>query len=323
MLVSKTKKPFKRKSPTPKGLPGKSYLYIVELDNYLRKSLSILSNTNIFDVYVSSYIRWMVKSNNRKELSNDLLNYLSCYGTERIDFILPSRLLSRSDIFSFLTALSNSIKKYKDIIKNGSSVEEDDVFAAHFRMKWENMLPELLNSILDITDKISSIYSLLIDNYLFYIVKKLMTGRKGESNPDNLNSDAYEVLVAMVDSYNTKRSKIPFNKYLNYFILLNKDKVIKHENWGLDTGKIISLNSVEDKKDTTKGGYNKNRSINEELLFAIRKYSIEEKKDSDSKNLIDNLNDMLPKPFYKILSTFYGIIDPLTPEEEVQLILNN
>lgn len=319
----------------PKGMPGKSYTHVIELDRLFRIILSPFLSLNIFDLYVASCIKNRRKQKERKKMVTAYINYMACYDSDRIDFILPSTLIQRSQILQFLVEYKNYIKRRKDLL--GKDIEDlttDDIkFLFLINIRIGDNLVFIEKNIEDILEDIKFIYTHIMQNYVTYIIKGLMLRRKGEINPNKLNTDAYNVLVAMLDSYDVLKSRVTFNTYLIFFIKAVKNDIIKRETWNLKVGKLLSLDTILE--ENTKDNFNnvlplnlntvKNNSYSDisnilNILNHTNEYESYDLKEYEF--IIDKLLDYLPKPFYDILTSKFEIITPLNIEEELALILN-
>ena len=259
--------------PVKTGAPSKSYIYVLDLDKLLKKAMSILSLFPVFDCYIASYLNWKRRYNNRIETIDQYLRFFICDSPERVNFLIRSRVVSRTDI----------IKIIEDTLEENNFLSSNAMTSFFLR---RSLKPILL--------KVKGLISLLYSHYNRYIVKGLMLRRCGVNNPRKLKTNAYYVLLNMLNSYDYRRSKIPFNRFLNYSIMSEKNKIIKYETWDLSgklesiDGKILTYNSPVDKDDT---------------LNIIKKY--------------------LPESFLAVLTLYFNIIDPLSSREELQLLLDN
>jgi len=259
--------------PVKTGAPSKSYIYVLDLDKLLRKAMSALSLHTVFDCYVASYLIWKRRYKDRIEAIDQYLRFFVCDSPERVNFLIKSRVVTRTDI----------IKIIEDIL------EEDNFLSVDAMNSF--FLKKSLSSILK---KIKNIISLLYSHYNRYIIKGLMLRRCGVDNPLKLKTNAYYVLLNMLNNYDYNRSKIPFNRFLNYSIMSEKDKIIKYETWDLNGG----METIEDKVLVYTPSVNKNETLN-----LIKKH--------------------LPDSFLKVLVLHYNIIDPLTAQEELHLLLTS
>jgi hypothetical protein len=298
---------------TAKGLPGKSYIYILELDKHIKNILSLLYNLPILDLHVASKVQWKTKSNDREKVVSEFLNYMACYDNTRVNFLLPSKIIKRSDFIQFISQLDISLSKYKKIIEKKDKTYEETLFL----FKTQNILKGNLSGLLFSTEKVNlTIFELmntLITNYLYFIVKGLMARRKSEKNPNKLNTDAYNVLLDMIDSYNVNKSKIPFNKYLKFFILAKKNKIIKYETWNLEAGQLKSLETIQKSK--------KDRKELNEVFAAINRLRKDKEKDEEFAYFLSKLEKNMPPMFFDIMLAKFGVLLPLTPQEEITILL--
>jgi len=298
-----------------KGLPGKSFIHIIDLDFHLRNALCYLSNTKFINYYISSFIKWKFRYKDRLQMTNDLINFLIIYDESRVTVLFNSKLVTRVDMIELISKVDTSIKTYKDLLTiynedREKLTYENNLYIYKFKQKWGKFIDGILLSFPYLSKNIKDIQTNLINHYLHFIVKGLMRGRKGVADPSSLNSEAYEVLIDMINSYNIKRSKVPFNSYLVWFIKAGKHRVIKSELWDLKEGSLVSLQEVQE---------NKSKKGKNEITKAIEKYYKKGSKDIN----YNYLYNYLPKPFKNIICLNYGIIEPLTPAEEIELLIHN
>jgi hypothetical protein len=106
-------------------------------------------------------------------------------------------------------------------------------------------------------------------------------------------------MLEMLDSYDPARSKVPFHNFLKFFIKAEKNRMIKSDNWGLNSGEMEEFdeNYVEP-------------------LELEHSYSIEQ-----NQEFIDTLALYLPNSIYQILSLKFGILNPLNPEDEIKMLV--
>lgn len=303
---------------TNKGLPAKSYTYILDLDYYLRMGMSILVNTPYFDFLVASSLEWKYKYKDRERLVNDFIKYLSINDESRINILFNSNFFSRVDMIKILVKCNEIMNKYNSLIVKDELTKEQFDFLLKTKLNWGNFFICIEKNIGKITSEIQKIQTLLINHYVTYIIKGLMQRRKGEHNPDKLKADAYELLMRMIDSYNPNRSKVPFHNYLKFFIRSGKNKVIQRELWNLPEGSIVSIDELHEqrKESETK----KKLDVVEEILnnnvTVLR--AAEERK-----LLVEKVSNYIPKPLMDLLALQFRLVDPLQPAEEIVLLMNN
>lgn len=288
------------------GLPAKSYVYVLSIDYYLRLAISPIINSGLLDNFINSQIIWKVKYKDRERIVMEFLNFMSCYSEDRLEFILPSKLISRSKLLSALVSIKNAITKCDLLLtKIETLTGKESKFVFNFQQLWKDRYAAM-RSIPICVDKIYAIYNLLVENYRFFIVKGLLSRRRGEAYPERFNTDAFYVINDMIDSYDTRRSKVPFNRYLEFFIRASKDKIIKNENWSLETGKIIPIDSLF--KET--GEEIEHEFIAEETELSLEHFT-----------KVDKIVEHLDGIFQRMLLISHSIITPLKPEEEIKLLI--
>ncbi len=315
-----------------KGLPGKSYVYLLSLDNLIKNALSFIVENNFFDLFVSSKVTWKYKYPTREKSVNSFLNYLGCYYSDRVDFLINSNFVSRSDLIIYLNQINKLLEFYQSVIsqKDKELSEEDyKVLALLLQFKTKNFNWSMVNSFSEVVEEIKLVYDTLISNFIDYIRKGLMQRRKGVKDPKSLSTDAYKALVLMVDNYNTDRSRIPFNNYLKYFIKDTKSKIIKEETWGLTAGKLVGIDNLLKDKDVEQVDEGRTKKVEQDIdnnPFSYNskpKLLAEVRAEEDQKEILNKLSTVLPKPFYAMLAVSFQLIDPLETYEELLLFSNN
>jgi hypothetical protein len=234
-------------------------------------------------------------------MMQDFFNYMLVYDESRISYLVPSRFFKRSDMIEILNRLCSSIQKYEKILLK----EEEDrnnkelKYLFKFELKFGKDTFCMRRAITETFKKIQEIQEILIKNYLNFILAHLMKKRTGGKNPHELKYEAYQTMLEMLDSYDPARSKVPFHNFLKFFIKAEKHKMIKEDNWGLNSGEMEEFdeNYVEP-------------------LETEHSYSIEQNQD-----FIDTLALYLPNSIYQILSLKFGILNPLNPEDEIKMLV--
>lgn len=299
---------------TDKGLPGKSFLYILEIDKYLRMALSLLSPAIYFDLFVASCITYRFKQKHRKQSLDNFLNYMCVYDESRVDYILTCQFITRSKWFEFLSLVAKTFSKVDECI--GSEEETCTAYLFSLKKRWGPNFWLIHKNIQDLHERVTHYQDILVRHYLRHIIGKLMSRRKGENNPKLLTSDAYLVMLEMIDKYDPERSKIPFSNFLKFFISAGKNKVIKTETWGLRDGAIVSLDSLSENTSEQECFEQKLTQMTDPTFDNGHSFS-------EEYALVEEAFDSLPLPLANILSLNFGLIDPLTPEQEVRLLLNS
>lgn len=241
-----------------KGLPCKSYVYLIEIDVYINMILSFLSRYNWFDQYISSLITWRYKYVDREKTALSFLRFSCVYDETRV--LELKRWVHRSTLIRWF----------------------------HKLFKTEG-LPGVVNQVLaDCFPMIHSVQKQLVQHYTVFAVKQLLLRRRGEKNPDMLKGDAYESIVDAIDNYNPSVSKIPFNKFLNYYIKNKKNIVIQRELWGLAEGSLVPLEEGHEPPVPT---------------------------DTTGLDYLDEILSGLNTEYKRVLYNKYMILDVLTPQE--------
>ncbi len=203
------------------GLPGKSYLHIIELDIHINMILSYMLDSYLLDNFISSLITYKYRYIDRETILNDFINFTCTNSLDRLELLTNSKLVLRSDLIKFFKKL------YKLALED----------------KIESNLKTVL---LDVVPKIHDFQKLLIDHYLNFSLSILSSRRCGYINMNELRSDAYEAIIDAVDNYNYTRSKVPFNKFLTFHVKNKKGKTISHDLWGLPQGSLVEIDDNEE-----------------------------------------------------------------------------
>lgn len=282
-----------------RGLPGKSFIYVITLDYYLKMAMSYLSNTPFLDSYIASFIKWKLVYVSREKMMNDFFNYMLVYDESRVEYLIPSRFFRRSNIIEILNRLNNSIIKYNTILEKEEKTNKDLKYMFKFELKFGKETFCMRKAIQDIFIKVQEIQEKIIKFYLNFILANLMKKRTGGKNPQELKFEAYQTMLEMLDSYDPARSKVPFHNFLKFFIKAEKHKMIKDDNWGLNSGEMEEFddNYVE--------------PIDVECSYSIER----------NQEFIDMLALYLPENIYKILSLKFGILNPITPSDEIKMMI--
>ena len=299
-----------------KGLPGKSYTHILSLDYYLKMALCYICHAPFFNSYISSLVGWKFRFKDRERVVDEFINFLAIGDESRVESVFTGKILHRVHLIKLLIKMDNEITRFKEIKNKESISDEEFLFLFSIQNKYGDMLDIYINYLPPIISHIKKIKDTLTKHYVSFIVKGLMQRRKGETNPNKLKSDAYEILVMMLRQYNPYKSKVPFHNYLKYYIRSGKDKVIKRELWDLQEGSLVYF---EDLEKSGKSDEDKDGSVVEEILkSSYSQMRITEEK----RELVDKIGSYLPRSFGQILAVNYCLIDPLSPEEEVHLLVS-
>ncbi len=287
-----------------KGLPAKSFVWIIDIDVYLKNALSLLSNTEFLDNYISKFLTWRFKYTHREKCAEAFINYMCIYDEERINCLFEfNKFFSRSEMLILISKVIDYLDKVKEKDINSINYVYFDLISNNVKEIIEKSFKGTLDKIIDIQQSI-------IDNFLPFAVKGLMSGRKG-NDPNMLKTDAYQSIIDMIDNYDYNRSKSPFNNFLSFFIKGNKNKVIKEELANLDEGSFISIDEIND--ITEKANMISNIIQKRMLTF----------KDKENKFLTEQTTKYLPKLIRDVLSLRYLLLEPLNRKEEIKLLVNN
>lgn len=285
-----------------KGLPGKSYLYVAELDLYLKLALSPFSNLSFFDNYVMCLVTWKFRYKDREKMVKDFIMFMLIYDESRIDFLLCSKYFKRSFFISFLKQVNNSLKSVDDILEKKDYTYDDFFMLYNIKSKLHPYNIAIYNFVPLLCKKISMTLDTILSHYLSFTIKGLMLKRHGISDPASLKTDAYNTIIEMIDNYDYNKSMIPFNNYLVFFIKSSKNKIIKQELWNLKEGLLVPLQDKNEKESIDKLEINK---------------SIVEEGGIKGLEVVDKFIVDLPLIFQKILILNFGILQSLTKEKGV------
>lgn len=238
--------------PKPqRGLPGKSYIYLLDIDRELYTFLSYISHAPFFDYFISSLIRRYYRSNDRKKAVDNFLMFSVISNEDRLEHIYPSKIFDRVSCIKFLNMLYEGINKYtsiKEKLKNKKEITQDEfIFYSLFSKRWlinENIS---IRQIKETHKRVNNLVQQLYHAHLHFITKYLLKNRRGTHNVQDFSASAYEVVLEVINVYNPKRSKIPFFKLAQKYTYNYKNRIIKEETWGLDNS-IIHLDALIDTK---------------------------------------------------------------------------
>ncbi len=296
-----------------KGLPAKSFMYIIDLDYYLRIALSHLANSSFFDLYIASHIKYKYKQKDRKHVADSFLKYLCIYDESRVNDLFYSKFINREILILFFNELYKSIKQYEDILKKDiESISNEDLkFIWQFQYKFGKFTSVIHRNFPFILEKVNKTISLITDHYLSFILKNLMLRRISIDDPNKLKADSYEVIIDMINSYNPAVSKVPFNNYLTFFIKNRKNKIITEEISDSEKN-IVSLDEIYGSQ---------NDEIDNEIFQASEKYIYRDRNIDEYLDLIERVSNELPKHFKDLLLLNFNIVNQLSVSEELNLLL--
>lgn len=300
------------------GLPCKSYVHILDLDIKLRIFLSYIDQNDYFSQYIINGIVHFYRYKDRQEAVNNFLDFMVTYGADRINFMFPSRMFNRTACVQFLNSVQSGITKYKQIlysIKHNKQISKEDiVFYNIFSKRWlfsANNTKILINQINQIHYEVNNLIKRLIYYYQSYIIKYLLKNRRGDSNPRHLRTDAYNLVMTLLNVYNYKKSKIPFHNILRPYISNYKNKIIQYETWNNNT--IIYIDEKDESEDDN------SLSLKNSIMGEIEKQLYNERKQDDKYQLVEMAYLSLPKPLKEMISLLYEFVDPLTIEQEIKM----
>lgn len=220
------------------GLPGKTYLQVMQLDFYLNAFLSSLL-PEYLDYFVLSKIIYKYRNKDRLEQLRYFFMFSAVYDENRIIVLTKSNFVSRTILISLVNEIYKIVKKDKT------------KFKLYFN---QNISLDLLKRC---KKEINNIQKMFSSHYLSFSIGKLMVNRKGEENPNDLTTDAYMAILTTIDKYNYYRSKVPFHRLLELFLRNMKNKVIMQETWNLPENSILNIEKMteeelHEKFETTK-----------------------------------------------------------------------
>jgi hypothetical protein len=302
------------------GLPAKSYMWIITIDYHIYNLLSFLCKKDYFNEYILSHLTYRHLAKHREIETTNFLNFLMTTDQTRVYFIYPTRSLSRQKSLLMVATLSENCKQFvelgKKLLAGKELTDEELAFYSLFQNKigFDETLYRVIE---DINIELRSIMHELYFYFKSLIIKDLLMRRKGDSDPDHLRTDAYEVILSMIDQFSLrKESKMPFVKQLSWLSKSRKNKIIQYENWGLtNEGCLLSLDTLENEEE--------NASLQEEIMDSVEQNLLREKEENNVHSALFELaHSYLPLPFINVIGLLYGIASPLAIEEEIQLQLS-
>lgn len=309
--------------PSQNGLPCKSFVHIIELDLHLKRFLSLVNEAPYFNQFVTNCLTRLYRYNDRKKLCENYHNFMATNTVDRIDFIFYEKLLSREKAISLVNSLHEASQRYlkiKENIREGKDVSEKDLIFYHlFIRRWipSNIREDLyFKQIRQTRFFINRFIDQMIDCFQSYIIKYLLINRKGDKDPLHLRTDAYEIIMTLINSYNYRKSKIPFHNIMRPYISNHKNKLIKWETWGLDN--LVYLDTIESYESSNE----EDKVIQVDKIWSdIEKSLYFEQKQDDKERLVEMAYASLPRPFKEIVSILYEIVDPLSIKQETKMAL--
>jgi len=315
-----------------KGLPGKSYIYIMEIEHELKRFLSVVNESPYFNNYIFMYIVRHYRYKDREQTANNFIEFMCTYTPDRLYSLFPNKIFNRQMCIQLLNFVYRCVIKYKSIkkkLKNNQTVTNDEItFYMVFQKKWIVNEQFFIKQVIASYDAVYSIIQKLIDNYQSFIIKYLLKNRRGDKYPNHLKTDAYEIILTLINIYNYKRSKIPFHNILRPYIANHKNRLILDESWGGND--IVFLDSVTEKgyitdtntKPSSEGEEVTSVAIKNSIWNEVERNYLLEKKQDDKLRLLELAYQSLPKPFQQVVSVLYEIVDPLSIEQETRLALS-
>lgn len=302
-------------------MPCKSFQLIIQLDIELKRFLSYLNEAPYFNQFVYNNLTIMCRHIDRKKIANKFFDFMATYSVDRINFIYNDKILSRSKTIGLLTSLNQALDHYfsiKEKLTNNEEVDKKELdFYNFLARRWiineHSFVKQVRYSYKVVTKFIND----MISNYQSYIIKYLLKNRKGDKEPLHLVTDAYEVLMTIIDVYDYTRSKIPFFSMMQPYICNKKNKIIVEETWGLNN--LVSFDASENLESVVDDDYVVN--VDKIWMEVERTLESEQQKDDKSK-LVELAFQSLPKPFKDITSILYELINPFTENQEELMALS-
>lgn len=315
-------------SKANRGLPGKSYVHLIEMDFWLRMGMSLLANTRLLDMFVTSCLVMKNKKADRRYVIKEYFDYMSCSGEERVRFLFHncsdnSKLIPRSKIISFIGVIMENLERFERIRKNLETASDDDkAFYGKCMVQLGTNIDAIRLSMPEIYRNIRALQKELVDNYQPYILKCLMQRRTGESKPINQATDAYMAMMDTVNTYNYYRSKAPLHKLMDYSSRIVKNKIINDETWGLRRGDVINVGGAFiSSSDSTETEKHVHDVYENSLRNALRDFISSNSQDMEIQYFLSKFRDTMPKKYYDFIISTLGITEPLTAEEEIMFLL--
>lgn len=302
------------------GLPGKSYVYVITIDYYLLMFLSYISKYQHFNECILNQLERYYRVKDRESATLAFLDFMAIGDVTRIRAIYPSKLFTRRSCLVLLSSLNEDVKKIEAIskkIKEGKTITEmEQAIYVDFSSKWE-VSTSLFKVIKDTHKAVQDLLEVIYVNHKSLIIKILLSKRLGDPKPDHLKSDAYEVVVNLISTYNLKQSKVPFTTSVQWLSKNKKNELIQEECWGLRFGSILSMDSCEGEDEEQQ------TVIQNQITSTVEKTLADCAEDDSRFELVEVTSRHLIKPFNQLMMMIFGVVEPLSNEEEVDLILSN
>lgn len=258
---------------------------MVEFDRWARNFLSTVYDSPGLDMYYTSQLQRFHTYLDRHKETSTYLNFMVTTDETRIEWMYLSKTFTRKTFIEMLAHLDALIKS-KDI-KDKQYLYSNWPVSNFFKVRLRETRAKI-NSFLD-----------LLYHYLkSLVIKLLLTNRAKERayDADKLRTDAFNVLLSMLEKYNLNHSgfKVPFTSQLMWLSKPKKKEIIDYEMWGFgEDAKMLSITPTEVEGDNYSS--TENRTINSEAVELIAQGEEETaEKEEMSQSLIDVLG-MLPK----------------------------
>lgn len=317
-----------------RGLPCKSYIHIVNLDIELKRFLSYVNESDYFNQFVCNKLVRQYRYKDRQKVSSDFIDFMATYDSDRINFIFSNKVLSRYLCISLLNLIYTGIIKYKNIkkqiLKGHQPSQSDTDFYIFFQKNWLTNKPNFIKQVSQSYNYVTEFVNSLMTRYQSFIIKYLLSNRRGNNDPSMLKTDMYELVMTLINVYDYRKSKMTFHNVLRFYIANQKNKIIQYETWGLEN--LIYLDSIPEKSvlydtpkiknsDVTEDSSGSVLSVRNNIWNEVEKALYFERKQEDKYRLIELSYQALPTSLRQITSILFELVDPLEIEQEIALAL--
>lgn len=253
------------------GLHAKSYTWMVAFDVWARNFLCCLYRSPGIDRYYTACLRRYHTYQDRYKETTRYLDFLVVSDETRIDCMYLTKTFSRKTFIEMLSYLQSLL----------ASTKEEDKHELYRGWPVSDMFRIQVSAT---HEKITDFLAMLYHYLKSLVIKLLLTNRSKERayDADKLRSEAFNVLLAMLEKYQLHHSgfKVPFTSQLMWLAKPKKKEIVEYEMWGFgEEAKILSLDLTElegEDYSTTE-----NRSIHLEAIDKMQQ-AAESNSDADS-----------------------------------------
>lgn len=266
------------------GLHAKSYTWMVEFDRWARNFLSTVYDAPGLDqYYMASLQKYHTYYDRHREIAN-FMSFMVTSDETRIEWMYLSKSFSRKSFIELLANLETLVNS-KDI---------NDKQYLYFNWPVSDFFKVRLH---ETRKKVIEFLDLLYFYLKSLVIKLLLTNRAKERayDADKLRTDAFNVLLSMLEKYNMNHSgfKVPFTSQLMWLSKPKKKEIIDYEMWGFgEDAKMLSITPTDvegDNYSTTE-----NRTINSEAVELIAQGEEETAEKEEMSQTLSEVLGMLP-----------------------------